>query len=109
MLKTYFWLWHNGKVMKGKALLESPKAYMQFYKMCHSKVCGNAKNKKDLNINKSNIENYLKRTKWIFDYWCGEQQALGGPDPRDCEGYKKPNGIGQDLKEYGGKVRLIPR
>ena len=109
MLKTYFWLWHNGKVMKAKALLESPKAYMQFYKMCHSKVCGNAKNKKDLNINKSNIENYLKRTKWIFEYWCGEQQALGGPDPRDCEGYKKPNGIGQDLKEYGGKVRLIPR
>ena len=110
MLKTFFWLCRSGKSINAQALLNSPKAYMQYHGMCHSKLCGNNTRKAKLPkvLTAADVKNYLERSRWIYNYWIGNQQSLGGPDPRDCGGYKRPTGTGADLKEYGGKVRLVP-
>ena len=110
MLKTFFWAVHNRKVINPQALLQSSKGYARWHQMCHSKLCGNraTRFKNGLAVTQTSIDNYLKRCQWIHRYWTGDLQELGGPDPRDCPGYKKPSGVGQDLKEYGGKVRLVP-
>lgn len=91
MLKTFFWCRRNRKVINAGAIITSPKAYSQFYSMCHSKLCGNrpARAKKDGNVvTKADVENYLKRCQWVHEYWSGKGQLLGGPDPRDCSGYR---------------------
>ena len=91
MLKTFFWCRRNRKVINAGVILTSAKAYSQFYSMCHSKLCGNrpARARKDGNvITKADVENYLKRCQWVHEYWSGKGQLLGGPDPRDCTGYR---------------------
>ena len=111
MLKTFFWCVRNNKVINANAMLTSSKAYAEFYSMCHSKLCGNRparKTEKDRLVTKQDVTNYLLRCQWVFNYWAGENQKLGGPDPRDCTGYRAPGSKAMDLKEYGGKVRLVP-
>ena len=67
MFKTFFWAVRNKKTMNANNLLHSPKAYMQYYSMCYSKICGNSsrRNKSVQNITKEDVENYLKRCQWI--------------------------------------------
>ena len=133
MLKTFFWARQNKKVINPDGLLKSSKGYSKWHQvsllilngflnrittlttlpkkqMCHSKLCGNraSRFKNGLDVTQKSVDNYLRRCQWIHRYWSGELQELGGPDPRDCPGYKAPSGSGQDLKEYGGKVRLVP-
>ena len=110
MLKTFFWSVRHNKTINATTLLESTKGYGTFYQMCHSKICGHrrANAKLAAAVTREDIKNYLLRCQWVHRYWTGDLQALGGPDPSTCPGYKKPGASAKDLKEYGGKVRLVP-
>ncbi len=106
-LKTFFaMISHGTKRLNAEKLLTDPKYYLCFVRMCTSKIYGNRAMKIPLCPRKK-IEAFLSRGEWIFQYWSGKQQRSGGPDCRVSGGWVVPTKK-MDLKEYSGKVRLIP-
>tara|TARA_A100001015_G_scaffold307275_1_gene402895 strand:+ start:1208 stop:2464 length:1257 start_codon:yes stop_codon:yes gene_type:complete len=107
MLKTFFAVLAMGnKKLDAERLLGDVKYYHRFAQMCLSKVYGN-RNMTMPRISSASLESYQCRGRWCYDYWSGKGQRQGGPDCRASGGWEVPTSS-MDLKEYKGKVRLIP-
>lgn len=106
-LKTFFAMVRMGTYnLNADKLLTDPKYYLRFVKMCTSKVYGN-RAMQIPRIPSAKIQSFLARAEWCFEYWSGKQQREGGPDCRASGGWEVPTKK-MDLKEYSGKVRLLP-
>ena len=106
MLSTFFAMRNKNCSLDYQQLLSDVDTYYRFRSMCYSKIYGNrSRPAKQIFATRNKIVPYLKRCKWIRDYWNGIDQELGGPLPGD--GWIKPD-RNMSLGEYKGKVRLVP-
>lgn len=113
MLKTFFAVVRTKThTLCGDRLLAEPTYYLRFVSMCLSKVYGNRATKIP-RVAPKQVASFQARGRWCLGYWSGAKQAQGGPDCRASGGWILPTAAAAkarnlDLKEYGGRVRLLP-